>query len=965
MAAITAGALAFSGSIQNAAAASFDCSRARLSVERTICADALLSELDEKLAAQFRAMGGPSSPELLSSQARWLQLRNQCTVPTCISALYRARLAELSRLGGAAQGGGELPVAATPQRQPPRQAPRVPDPNAPYIQSAEVMVDVVNKTPKDIRHLRNFQNFDERMRDLFRFMTEEQRAKYGAVLTEWWASALEEIGSQNLVPSDIALLQAIAPNFPTEREAQLRRLAAGALAAGPGPALSNADNLLGMREAQAEPSDREVWEGSGACTKAATYDLVVLGPLEKADTAYLMWPGEQRTILRYTARYDDVIGALDLSDMRIVQSNDFVTLSKTANAEIRDGGATIVLRASPTCELRLTRKLFPASLLQGVARAKTDPTYVPSKGAPFCLSMLAWSHEIEIGAPAIDLSKGLQSTRETKLLVASALHDSMTEKFLGRSVSDLDTRQGSAQELWFKWANLAKECLAHPLYFDAGPLVAKLIVPSLGNLGNMGSDLALIPAIEARVKQVAQANTRFSETAEGFGKLREYVSPIEASLAPALSQVRHTVLEPLIRREAEIAVVAVQAEPPVQAGNPRPVDRLRLLADMVDALRSADQTPDVVSAEAQATRIINADLAGTIASGRTRVADAAIDVFSLQHLKMWKDSTEKDFGRFAAFTAFRAAIEDVSRRMDSLSPAVLAGLPRTVASAKNVEEIEAISGAIASLQPDQSAIMTSPMWQAYMRGLDDWFRAHTSLAAEPVAPPPAVPDRSRNSIFHSARLKNGEMVGAIYDHDFLKLRNSQADAFWAIVWMVRPINEVCHGTLTENLLRAVFRRGIGPGVFGTSADVQNLGAGILMQWLDKFRSATETPGTFMSGMVRDAAAQDRATADGELLAELPCDDADKQTFLKNAQDFLNDPTSGVPTDKLGVADMCRRALSSTEPSTAPYCTCAGPILERRLTAPEAAYLKSDPQRNYATVVNLVPTVSQELRKCRQ
>jgi uncharacterized protein len=76
-------------------AASFDCSRARHPVERMICADARLSELDEQLYAAFTAAGGSASPEIRNSQMRWIAQRNRCASPSCLTELYPARIAEL------------------------------------------------------------------------------------------------------------------------------------------------------------------------------------------------------------------------------------------------------------------------------------------------------------------------------------------------------------------------------------------------------------------------------------------------------------------------------------------------------------------------------------------------------------------------------------------------------------------------------------------------------------------------------------------------------------------------------------------------------------------------------------------------------------------------------------------------------------------------------------------------------
>ncbi|TPN15422.1 DUF1311 domain-containing protein [Mesorhizobium sp. B2-1-3] len=958
---------------QKAAGASFDCSRARLSVERMICADALLSDLDEKLYAAFQAIDGRKAPELVAAQKRWIKQRNKCTAPTCVSTLYRERIFELSQLGATAQavpGSTAASASTTPAARlagdARKQVLKLPSQNDIYVQNADVLVQLIQKLPRDIRDLRFFQNYDIRLRSYFQFLTADQQQRYSKVMDDWWQTTLKEIGGHPIAVSDITLLQLIAPNFPPERQAQLRELVGSALSSGPGPALTNADTLSIEDGVAVEPTDREIWEGTAPCApKNTTYDFVVLGSIDKANSAYVMSRGDQQTIVRYAAKYDLTIGTIDLSEMSIIRNNDFVTLPKSANVELEDGGSTLAMHLAPSCEVRLQRKKFPEAVLQAISHAKADPAYVPAQGLPFCVSMLAWSHQIQTGAPKLDLTKNITTDPPMKLLIASAFHDSMTRKFLGRPLTTLDTRQKGDQEIWFRWTELARECLAHPLYFDDSPALVKIILPYLNHLGDEDGELAIISTVENRVKQVAQAGANFSATADGFMKLRAYVSPLEMQLEPVLMQVRQAVLKPLIDREAEIAIVAVHAEPPAKQGSPRPLDRLSVIADMIDALRSADQAAEVASAETVAIGIVNADLTEIIALGRTHVEYVGADIFSLSHLQQWKSKTENELGRFSEFASYKTAMQSASQEIDGVIPQVVAGLASVVTQATDIGEIGTISSAVAELQSGHSDVMTSPMWQAYMRGLDGWFAAHTTGSAAVAGTSPASHGQNVASIFHSPELKNRQLVGAIFDHDFLALRNDQADAFAAIVGMVRPINQACPGTLTEKLLRAVLQRGLGSGVFGTSEDAQNNNAEFLLQegqWLGK---ALNNPGQFMNDMVRDAAAQDRAEADGQLVTDISCKDPDMQTFFANAEEFLADPTSGIPNDRLGVAEMCTKALPANQPETAPYCACAGPILEQRLTAVEGAYLKSDPRRNYSTVVNLLPSVSEDLRKCQQ
>jgi uncharacterized protein len=85
-----------------AVAQSFDCAKAQTQVEKLICSDAGLRELDEHLgryyAAGRDAVEGASAC-LQSDQAQWLKaVRNQCADASCLKAAYLDRLGGLDAL---------------------------------------------------------------------------------------------------------------------------------------------------------------------------------------------------------------------------------------------------------------------------------------------------------------------------------------------------------------------------------------------------------------------------------------------------------------------------------------------------------------------------------------------------------------------------------------------------------------------------------------------------------------------------------------------------------------------------------------------------------------------------------------------------------------------------------------------------------------------------------------------------
>lgn len=88
----------------SAASPSFDCGKASSTVEKTICADPSLAQLDSQLMALYQqAMKQTDDGNALKSQQlNWLrQVRNPCTSTSCLTSAYQRRIAELQRGGGA------------------------------------------------------------------------------------------------------------------------------------------------------------------------------------------------------------------------------------------------------------------------------------------------------------------------------------------------------------------------------------------------------------------------------------------------------------------------------------------------------------------------------------------------------------------------------------------------------------------------------------------------------------------------------------------------------------------------------------------------------------------------------------------------------------------------------------------------------------------------------------------------
>jgi uncharacterized protein len=108
-------AAAFCGVANIAAAQSFDCARAQTRVEKMVCADRAIADLDEYLGRYYAASRAeiPGAASCLQSdQAQWLKAtRDVCADSACVKSAYLNRLAELDPLqpGASALKNVELP----------------------------------------------------------------------------------------------------------------------------------------------------------------------------------------------------------------------------------------------------------------------------------------------------------------------------------------------------------------------------------------------------------------------------------------------------------------------------------------------------------------------------------------------------------------------------------------------------------------------------------------------------------------------------------------------------------------------------------------------------------------------------------------------------------------------------------------------------------------------------------------
>lgn len=86
----------------NAFSASFNCDRASIDIERSICNDPDLSKLDSELSISYTLSKRIliNTEALMTSQVEWLAKRNSCKEILCISKEYKLRIKAIENMLG-------------------------------------------------------------------------------------------------------------------------------------------------------------------------------------------------------------------------------------------------------------------------------------------------------------------------------------------------------------------------------------------------------------------------------------------------------------------------------------------------------------------------------------------------------------------------------------------------------------------------------------------------------------------------------------------------------------------------------------------------------------------------------------------------------------------------------------------------------------------------------------------------
>lgn len=86
----------------SATAASFDCAAASTTIEKSICADSILSDLDSRVGQSYhylrKNLPAKEAAALKRQQREWLAVRNKCSDDACLVKIYEEKLSRLRQI---------------------------------------------------------------------------------------------------------------------------------------------------------------------------------------------------------------------------------------------------------------------------------------------------------------------------------------------------------------------------------------------------------------------------------------------------------------------------------------------------------------------------------------------------------------------------------------------------------------------------------------------------------------------------------------------------------------------------------------------------------------------------------------------------------------------------------------------------------------------------------------------------
>lgn len=834
---------------------------------------------------------------------------------------------------------------------------------------------------------------------------EDRIARQGDAFLDWLIRA--SAGDRPRTRADLEALDDLATALGEPHATRLRaavdggieRLLAAGTAVGDLTAFGSYPALRkrGAGTAAAMP-DRMVWSGRYSCGPTAlVMELAVMGDIKTASRAVvLVYPDPAaRGIniaspisMEYAAAYDGMLDRLKLTLQRQTVRGTGMTAAREIELSFEADQNVARGYVGQGCNaVALERRSYPPALesaatrlRQGMALRPQLPLARATDEGQFCLAAAAWAADIKRNAGDRNLTR-IGSDKSSQLFLASIFDTSFAAPYLG---IELDALRHNLVPMMRR----IQACGFHPLFFEYQPIFQNILYNGLNTNSRWTEARRTITQARENVERIARASDRFSEDIAGFTRLRDYIVPLEKELDGLVPKTRDALVAKAKGRLTEIAFAVLRTETSAPADD-RAADRLTALDEVLRTAREGAGMDDAAARTlAAGAALISRHLAAGMEAERDRLVQAPATLEGLVRFGAGRKVLADTYGKLSAYPPYRPVMAALDRRGSEIEAAAVAEIAGRMPASAEIGALRAVRDQVQAAQKALAAAggPTAAIWRGYYAAMEQWFAARNQDYArrKPTeAPAPSGPAGTTDplggfgaiaktetprggSAFTSPDLKEKTIVDAVRRRDFTAIYDSQNRATTYLMHLMGGLNSACPGLSSGDMLRAVIRRQLGDDVLSSNRDAATAaGLNLLMKQLQGLAEATRNPGQWIDRTISHGEFVSRAEADaGVIIAATPCNSPEMKSFVENVETFFNDPTVGVPIERLSMGDVCRRGQRNGRPEeTRKYCGCAGPILESRLTAPQKTFIKNDPRENFWPALELLPATRSEIGKC--
>jgi hypothetical protein len=351
---------------------------------------------------------------------------------------------------------------------------------------------------------------------------------------------------------------------------------------------------------------------------------------------------------------------------------------------------------------------------------------------------------------------------------------------------------------------------------------------------------------------------------------------------------------------------------------------------------------------------------------------------------MWTEGLEREIAPFGEYEAVRRARAVLAEKSGSLRTTAAGGVQKALGDPASYKEFLPVRDSLVRLQKTSDGMsLSGPLWTEYESAVERWMQKQiaatgtgaraedgaTAPASDPLGPFSKLPGggAQKSSAFSLPDLAEGHVLSAIYRKDFAALYNGErAHITYYLMNFTGAVHQTCPGTVPYAAIQSSMESRVGKEIFqggpaGNDAMVE-LGLNVLLQ----MGKDLANPSDMLARTVKSQELMDKGHGDARrVLQQIGCDDPAWKTFFAHMTAYMRDPTEGMDPRLLTMTDICTSGMIGRAGNPQKYCSCAGPILDSRLTETQKGFVRLDPKENVSMTLELLPTVAKELVPCQQ